>query len=131
MPLSSASLGQVSLVVEDLEATRAFYVDQLALPMLFRTDDMLFMNAGNTRVMITAGDASQQSRNVILYFKVPDLDESYARLQNLGIRILQAPTLVAPMPDHDLYMTFFSDPNANTLALMYEAPKGTVPACVS
>jgi hypothetical protein len=28
------------------------------------------------------------------------------------------------MEDHDLWMTFFRDPDANILALMMEAPKG-------
>ena len=30
------------------------------------------------------------------------------------------PHLIAKMPDHDLWMTFFRDPEGNTLALMSE-----------
>ena len=131
MPLSDATLGQVSLVVKDLEAAQRFYVQQLGLPLLFRTDTLLFLAAGDTRIMVTAGDATQQSANSILYFRVPDLDRAWNRLRDLGVNVLQAPSLVAPMADHDLYMAFFADPDDNTLALMYEAPKGTTPACVS
>jgi methylmalonyl-CoA/ethylmalonyl-CoA epimerase len=32
------------------------------------------------------------------------------------------------MPDHDLWMTFFKDPDGHMLALMMEAPKGYAPA---
>ena len=35
--------------------------------------------------------------------------------------------MIAPMEDHDLWMTFFKDPSGNTLALMHEAPKGYRP----
>ena len=35
--------------------------------------------------------------------------------------------LPAPMEDHDLWMTFFADPDGHVLALMMEAPKGWKP----
>jgi len=38
------------------------------------------------------------------------------------------PHLIAKMPDHDLWMAFFTDPDGHTLALMQEAPKGYAPA---
>jgi methylmalonyl-CoA/ethylmalonyl-CoA epimerase len=31
------------------------------------------------------------------------------------------------MPDHDLWMAFFADPDGHILALMQEAPKGHIP----
>lgn len=130
MPLATATLGQISLVVKDLEAAKEFYVDQLSLTLLFSSDNLLFLSIGDTRIMLTADGGSEENSNSILYFKVPDLDASYARLQELGVRILQTPCLVAPMPDHDLYMVFFADPGGNTLALMHEAPKGSILSCV-
>jgi hypothetical protein len=33
------------------------------------------------------------------------------------------PTLVAPMPTHDLWLSFFRDSEKNILALMCEMPK--------
>jgi hypothetical protein len=32
------------------------------------------------------------------------------------------------MDDHDLWMAFFNDPDAHTLAIMHEAPLGYAPA---
>jgi hypothetical protein len=32
------------------------------------------------------------------------------------------------MEDHDLWMAFFNDPDAHTLAVVQEAPKGCSPA---
>jgi hypothetical protein len=44
-------------------------------------------------------------------------------LEAKGVSFIDKPHLIAPMEDHDLWMTFFKDP-AGTLALMQEAPKG-------
>ena len=38
------------------------------------------------------------------------------------------PHLVAPMPDHDLWMAFIRDPDGHLIGLMMEAPKGYAPA---
>jgi methylmalonyl-CoA/ethylmalonyl-CoA epimerase len=39
------------------------------------------------------------------------------------VKFEQRPTLVAPMPDHDLWMAFFRDSENNPLALMAEVQK--------
>ena len=43
------------------------------------------------------------------------------------MRFKDQPHLIAPLEDHDLWMTFFDDPDGNALALMMEAPKGFKP----
>ncbi len=40
-----------------------------------------------------------------------------------GVVFEQAPEFVARMPDHDLWMAFFRDPDSNLLALMSEVRK--------
>jgi methylmalonyl-CoA/ethylmalonyl-CoA epimerase len=39
-----------------------------------------------------------------------------------GIVFEEKPQLVAKMPDHELWMAFFRDPDSNLLALMSEVP---------
>jgi methylmalonyl-CoA/ethylmalonyl-CoA epimerase len=56
----------------------------------------------------------------VLYLKVTDIDASYAEMQARGVAFVDAPHLVARMPDHELWMCFFRDPDAHTLALMCE-----------
>jgi methylmalonyl-CoA/ethylmalonyl-CoA epimerase len=48
-------------------------------------------------------------------------------LEAKGVSFIDKPHLIAPMEDHDLWMTFFKDSADNTLALMQEAPKGYKP----
>jgi methylmalonyl-CoA/ethylmalonyl-CoA epimerase len=40
-----------------------------------------------------------------------------------GVRFQDEPHLIARMPNHDLWMTFFHDTEGNLLALMSEVPK--------
>ena len=56
----------------------------------------------------------------ILYFKVDDLDAARATLVVRGVEFIDEPHLIARMPDHELWMSFFKDPSDNMLALMSE-----------
>jgi hypothetical protein len=55
-----------------------------------------------------------------LYFKVDDIDASYADLQSRGVGFRGAPHLIAKMP-------FFRDGEGNTHALMCEKRAASAP----
>ena len=44
-------------------------------------------------------------------------------MRDKGVKFERAAHLVAPMPDQDLWMAFFRDPDRNLRALMCEKPK--------
>lgn len=56
----------------------------------------------------------------ILYFAVPDIRSAYAKMKEGGVKFEDEPHMIARMPDHDLWMTFFRDSEENLLALMSE-----------
>jgi hypothetical protein len=56
----------------------------------------------------------------ILYFQVGDIQATYERLKVAGAKFEDTPHLLARMPKHDLWMTFFRDSEENLLALMSE-----------
>jgi methylmalonyl-CoA/ethylmalonyl-CoA epimerase len=56
----------------------------------------------------------------ILYFAVPDIQAAFATMQEKGAKFEDEPHLIAKLPDHDLWMTFFRDSEGNLLALMSE-----------
>ncbi|HTS56104.1 MAG TPA: hypothetical protein VMH03_01065, partial [Terriglobales bacterium] len=56
----------------------------------------------------------------ILYFAVPDIAAAHRQLRDQGVRFQDEPHIIAKMPDHDLWMTFFRDSEQNLLALMSE-----------
>jgi methylmalonyl-CoA/ethylmalonyl-CoA epimerase len=65
------------------------------------------------------GDFSPGS-STVLYIKVHDIDASFGEMRARGVEFVDEPHLIASMPDHDLWMTFFRDPDGHTLALMCE-----------
>jgi methylmalonyl-CoA/ethylmalonyl-CoA epimerase len=60
----------------------------------------------------------------VIYFKVDDINGAYATLSSLGARFEDKANLIAKMPDHELWMAFFRDPDKNLLALMSEVRPG-------
>jgi methylmalonyl-CoA/ethylmalonyl-CoA epimerase len=60
----------------------------------------------------------------VVYLKVDDIRATYAAMSARGVVFSDEPHLIAPMPDHDLWMCFFRDPDQHTLALMCEREKG-------
>jgi len=59
----------------------------------------------------------------ILYFRVAEIQAAHQTLRARGVRFEDEPHLVARMPDHELWMTFFRDMDNNLLALMSEVHK--------
>jgi len=59
----------------------------------------------------------------ILYFAVPDIAAAHRQMLASGVRFEDEPHVIARMPNHDLWMTFFRDSEQNLLALMSEVPR--------
>jgi methylmalonyl-CoA/ethylmalonyl-CoA epimerase len=115
-------IGQIAVRVKDLDRSVAFYESSLGLPLLFRADPSLaFFACGQTRLMLTTPESPRFDHpSSVIYFNVPDIEAAHAELRDRGVGFLDAPHLIARMPDHELWMAFFEDPDANVLALMCE-----------
>lgn len=115
-------LGQVALTVSNLERSVSFYRDEVGLRFLFApAPSLAFFALGDVRLMLstpegefTPGDSS------VLYLRVADIDAEYQAMSARGVEFGDAPHLIARMPDHELWMCFFRDPDKHTLALMRE-----------
>jgi methylmalonyl-CoA/ethylmalonyl-CoA epimerase len=128
MAVSLNQLGQVLQLVDDIDVAEKFYSETLGLRKLYRFGSLLFFDCAGVRLLVEKSDAQPfiPTRS-ILYFRVADIALAYTGLKDAGVAFSEAPNLVAPMPDHDLWMAFFNDPAGNTLALMSETPKGYQP----
>lgn len=122
-------IGQIAIPVADADRSEEFYENTLGLPKLYRFGDLVFFDCGGVRLMLSGDDgegpvASEQA----IYFVSTAIERDHNDLAAAGVAIEQAPQLVAPMPDHDLWMAFFRDPDGHLLGLMQELPKGEKPA---
>ena len=118
------NLGQVALTVRDMTRSLAFYRDALQLPFLFSPAPALaFLTIGGVRLMLSEPEgAFTPGGSTVLYLRVADIDAEHSALRARGVEFIDAPHLVARMPDHELWMCFFRDPDGHTLALMSERP---------
>jgi predicted enzyme related to lactoylglutathione lyase len=117
-------LGQIAVVVKDVQRATAFYRDVLGLRFLFAAGQLAFFDCGGVRLMLDRPEKPEFDHpSSILYFNVPDIQAAHQRLVDSGVAILEAPHIVAPMPDHDLWMSFFRDTEGNVMALMSEVPR--------
>lgn len=116
-----AALGQVALSVVDADRAQAFYRDTLGLPFLFRFGPLVFFDCAGVRLMLDGGDEGIKGAGTgCLYFRTDDIADAHATLRSRHVPFDGEPHLIAKMPDHELWMAFFKDPDGNQLALMEE-----------
>jgi len=124
LPIGISRLGQIAINVHDLDRATAFYRDILGVPLLFTTGALPFFDCGGVRLMLSPPEKREFDHpSSVLYFTVPDIKSAHRQMLSGGVHFEDAPHLIAKMPTHDLWMTFFRDPDQNLLALMCEMPQ--------
>lgn len=120
--IALGQIGQIAIPVRDVARAVEFYRDTLGMRFLFQAPPSLaFFDNGGVRLMLDRPETPELERHSnIIYYKVPDIRAAYATLKGRGVRFVDEPHLIAKLPDHELWMTFFRDPDDNLLALMCE-----------
>ena len=110
-------LGQIAIVAQDVERAAGFYQDVLGLKLLFKAPaGLAFFDCGGVRLMLSRPEKPEHDHpSSILYFAVPDIQAAHFKMKANGARFEDEPHLVAKMPDHDLWMTFFRDSENNLM----------------
>jgi methylmalonyl-CoA/ethylmalonyl-CoA epimerase len=125
VPLQLGVIGQIAVPVTNLERAVPFYRDTLGITFLFQVPNLAFFDCAGVRLMLDVPqDGSGERGSSVIYFKVEDIHSAYSYLLSHGADLVEKPHLIAKMPDHDLWMAFFRDPDKNLLALMSEV-RGT------
>jgi methylmalonyl-CoA/ethylmalonyl-CoA epimerase len=123
--LSLSRIGQIAIVVKDVERATAFYRDALGMRFLFAFPGLAFFDCDGVRLMISRAEKEEFDHpSSILYFRVDDIQAAYQTLRSRDVKFEDEPHIVARMTDHDLWMSFFRDLDNNVFALMSEAAKG-------
>lgn len=116
---------QIAVAVADLEASKEFYRDKLGLRLLFEAPPGLaFFDLDGIWLMLSAATEKEPAQSgSVLYFAVEDIEAEYGALKAKGVAFVDQPHLVADMGSHELWMTFFKDPDGTLLALRSEVVK--------
>ena len=121
VPFGLSTIGQIALTVRDSARSVAFYRDVLGMKLLFEMPGMGFFDCNGIRLMLS-GSETGETYSTIVYFKVPDIQVAYETLRGREVAFDREPHMIARMPEHELWMAFFRDPDCNLLALMTEVP---------
>lgn len=114
-------IGQIAVPVSDIDRAIAFYRDILGIRFLFQAPPGLgFFDCAGVRLMLDSPAKAQAGNSSVIYYRVPDLHVAYETLSARGAVFEATPHLIAKLPDHELWMAFLRDPDANLLALMSE-----------
>lgn len=114
-------MAQIAVPVTDIERTIPFYRDTLGMRFLFQVPPGLaFFELNGVRLMLDGPAKAQAGNSSVIYYRVSDLQAAFTTLSKRGVQFEAKPHLIAKMPDHELWMAFFRDPDKNLLALMSE-----------
>ena len=114
-------IGQIAVNARDLERAVRFYRDTLGMKLLFQVPQMAFFDCGGVRLMLgLASEPAFDHPASVIYYRVPDIRAAHRALAGRDVAFTSPPHLVAKLPDHELWLAFFRDPEGNTLALMSE-----------
>ena len=122
MPASLGSIGQIAYTVSDVKRAVPFYRDAVGLPLLFEAPPGLaFFDCGGIRLMLSQPEGEFKSgASSVMYFRISDIEATQKAMKGRGVPFVDDPHLVARLPDHELWMCFFKDPDGNTFGLMEE-----------
>jgi predicted enzyme related to lactoylglutathione lyase len=114
------AIGQISLSIRDVARAERFYGEVLGLPHVFTFGDLAFFDADGTRLYLHRKDPAEWQPGSILYFLVDDIHAAQESLGARGVHFTGAPHVIYTddATGVEEWMTFFSDGEGNTLALM-------------
>jgi methylmalonyl-CoA/ethylmalonyl-CoA epimerase len=115
-------IGQIAINAKDLPRAVQFYRDTLGMRFLFEAPPSLaFFDCGGIRLMLSPPETAEFDHpGSVLYYKVNDIQATYETLRGRGVSFIDAPHVIAKLPDHVLWMCFFRDSEGNTSGLMSE-----------
>lgn len=115
-------VAQIHVSVTDISRSVAFYRDVLGIPLLFEVpgQQMAFFASGDVRLYLGVPESPEFKSKCVLYFRVDDIETEHARLVQAGVPAHGTPHVVHRDGGTELWMSFLTDPDGHTVALMQE-----------
>lgn len=122
MAPGSVRIAQMDLLVRDLAAVAAFYRETIGLREMVVTGNLALFDCGGIRLALRR--SAEPAANSPFYFRVENLDAAAAELRSRGVIFEREPHLVGRLPEHDVWMALFRDPEGNSCGLLCERRRG-------
>jgi len=122
-PSRVLGITQVAITVSDTPRAVAFYRDAIGLPQLPipAPPTMAFLMMGDVRLMLSQPEPGfSPGGGTVVYLKVERITDAAAAMTARGVAFIREPHLIAKLPDREVWLAEFKDPDGNTLALMSE-----------
>ena len=124
--LNLNTIGQIAVSVSDIDKATEFYRDTLGMRFLFSAPPgMSFFDCDGVRLMLTLPERGGEvpKGNSVIYFTVQHVPQATETLKSRGVLFTGEPHVIHSTDAYELWMSFFTDPDGNVLALMAEALK--------
>ena len=119
--LEITGVGQIAINCHDLKRATEFYRDKLGLRLLYEFPGLAFFDCGGVRLMLSKPEKAEFDHPAsIIYYKVADIHQATRAISDQGVALEHEPSIIARMPDHDLWMSFVRDTEGNLVGLMAE-----------
>ena len=123
--LKLSRVGQVGIMVKELEAAVAFYRDKLGLKHLFTAPGMAFFDLGDIRLMLgQATEPEHAGSSTFLYYRVDDIHAAYETLKARGVPAVEDPELAHRASGMELWLAQLKDMDGNPVVLLSEKRTG-------
>lgn len=127
MDQASQVLGvaQLAITVSDVPLATTFYRDAVGLPQLPipAPPTMSFLALGDVRLMLSQPEPGfTPGGGTVIYLKVADIHVAATEMKSRGVTFTGEPHLIAKLPDKEIWLAEFRDPDGTALALMCEVP---------
>lgn len=118
-------IGQIGLMVKDMEGATAFYRDKLGMKHLFSAAGMSFFDLGEVRLMLgQVANPGERYPASLIYYRVDDIESAADTLKQRGVHMVEAPELAYTAGGVELWLAFFHDMDENVVGLMCEKRAG-------
>jgi len=114
-------VGQIGLMVKDVETATAFYRDKFGMKHLFSAAGMSFFDLGEVRLMLgQVANPGERHPASLIYYRVDDIESTVDTLKQRGVHMVEAPELAYTAGGVELWLAFFHDMDENVVGLMCE-----------
>ena len=114
--LKISTIGHIMLGVRDLETSLEFYTETLGIKLVFKMEEMAFLETSNVTLVLSKSLADA-SDNLVgateVVFAVEDVTDAHRQLREHGVKFINEPRQVT---DKD-WAANFVDPNGHRLSV--------------